>query len=170
MMPRLTGRDQAITKETLDMTVITRAGQHRTRAQMVGTAVTHMRPVGGSALHQTYGTGRPRPGLKRQPLSQVRHLDMCAAQRQVKKTLRIEQRLRLLLKAALQGGNRGLRRQRTMLVATHAVSHHEQYRTIPVHNGDAILIVFAMSCRTELGGLCDQSMFPDYRHKQSCYS
>ena len=123
--------DQALAQQHLDMTVIARALEHLRLAQLIDAAVADVRPVGRRVLHQADGAGRPRPRLDRQTRAQLDHFFVRAAERQMQKAQRIEDRVRRLPERLEQRRERSLGRAGALGVPAHAVDHRQKHGVLP---------------------------------------
>ena len=88
---------------------------------------------------------------------------MRAADRQVQKALRIEDRLWHFLERLSDRLARDLRGLRPVSVAAHAVDHHQQHRLGPVDDQHAILIFLAAANEAQFCAFKLQIESSEYR-------
>ena len=145
----LAGADDAFAHQQLDMAVIAGSLAQPAGAQMVHAAVAHMRPIGGSLLHNAHRTGGTRAHLQRQSRRQSDDARMRSAERQVQETERVHQRLGRLPEALDHRLLRHLGGPLAIGVTAHAIAGNQQRGLIGHGDTDAILVGFATALKTE---------------------
>ena len=135
--------------QQLDVAVIARALAQLAGAQMVHAAVTDVRPIGRSLLHDAHRTGGTRAHLQRQPRRQADDAGMRCAQRQVQESERIEQRLGRLPEALDHRLLRDLGGPLAFGVTAHAVARDQQRGLLGHGYTDTILVGIASALKAE---------------------
>jgi hypothetical protein len=85
---------------------------------------------------------------------------MSAAQRHVQKPQRIENRCWYLLKRVEQTAQRGIRSATAIGMAAHAIDDDQKRRVVIGRNGDAVLVIVAITDQTQLCMLDPQAAAP----------
>jgi hypothetical protein len=143
MVQRLLGRNQALSKQQLNVTMVASAHDNLTLAQVIHTTVADVRPPGRMLLDEASCAGRARPLFQRKAQSNAHDLFMRTTQGHVQEAQRIEQRLGCMPERFEKSLLRDLGGASTIRVPAHAVDHEKQNRMLGDSRDDTILVFFA---------------------------
>src|ERR1700689_4201641 len=104
--------------------------EHLLLAQLVDAAVADVCPVGGRILHKAQRTSRSGARFDGEARARLEDVLMRAAEGEMRKPERIENRARCLPEGADQRRERGLSRARTLRMAAHAVDNPPHHRAL----------------------------------------
>ena len=152
--------DLAFAQQQLDMAVIAGTRQHLAVTNVIDAAVADVRPVRCTFLDQAHGDGGARPRVDALAVAEPRHVVVRPAQRQMQEADRIEHRQRRLAEGIEQALERGVGGAAAIGMAAHAIDDHEQRGLIGRGDGDAVLVVFAVTDQTQICMLDPQARAP----------
>ena len=151
MVAHLLCRDQSLSQQELDVTVISGALNYRAAANVIDATVAYMRPPGRLLLNQAYSTRRPRPVLERQMRTEPDDFFMSTAQREMQKTDRIEDRVRGVGECFDHDLLRDLGSARAFGVTAHPIDGQQQ-RSMLSDDGDRfVLVIVPGTEKTDVG-------------------
>jgi hypothetical protein len=117
---------------------------------VIDAAIADVRPERCAFLHQADRGGGARPRVDRLAVAELRHIVVRPAQSHVEKSERIEQRERCLAERFEQALQCSVRSAAAVGVTAHAVDDDQQSGLLLRGDGDAVLVVFAVSDETQL--------------------
>ena len=152
--------DLAFAQQQLDVTMVAGALDDLALPEVINPTITDVRPVRGTLLNQANRDRRTRTGIYTLGIAQARDLVVRAAQGQMKKAKRIENRSRRMLERIQQAFQSCVGGTTAVGMPTHAIDHDEQRGFIVDSNGNAILVVFPVSDQTQVSMLDPKARAP----------